>query len=134
MQLHRCSSTNISLSHLSAVANIGCVLIFILMLVFSGFLIDLKSVFDWLSWIQWISAFRYALNTVTINEFRNNITFCLANASNVCPLTGSDVLDQRGFDHATDWDLWKNFFALCMMTTTFLLLAYIQLIRIKKTK
>ena len=119
---------------LAAVANIGCVLMFILMLVFSGFFIDLKSVFNWLSWIQWISAFRYSLNTLVINEFRGNITFCLPNATNICPLTGSDVLNKRDLEHATDWDLWKNFFALCMMALTFFVLAYIQLIRIKKTK
>lgn len=103
------------------------------MMVFSGFLIDLKSVFNWLSWIQWISGFRYALNTLTVNEFRSSI-FCLANATSVCPVLGTDVLDQRGLDHATDWDMWKYFFALSMMTLTFLVLAFIQLVRIKKTK
>lgn len=107
---------------------------FILMLVFSGFFIDLKSIFNWLSWIQWISVFRYSLNVLVINEFRGNITFCLANASNICPLTGSDVLSKRDLEYATDWDLWKNFFALCMMALTFFVLAFIQLFRIKKTK
>jgi ATP-binding cassette, subfamily G (WHITE), member 2 len=104
------------------------------MLVFSGFFIDLASVFNWLSWIQWISAFRYSLNVLIINEFRGDILFCLANATNICPLTGSDVLNKRELQHTTDWDMWKHFFALCMMTTTFLIMAYIQLIRIKKTK
>jgi ATP-binding cassette subfamily G (WHITE) protein 2 len=104
------------------------------MVIFCGFLIDLASVFVWLSWIQWISAVRYALNVLVINEFRSNITFCLANATSICPLTGSDVLDMRGLDHATDWDMWKYFFALCTMVLTFLVLAYIQLVRIKKTK
>ncbi len=107
---------------------------FILMMVFSGFLIDLSSVFVWLSWIQWVSAFRYALNVLIVNEFRGNITFCLANATNNCTLTGLNVLQQRGLDYASDWDMWKYFFALCMMVFTFLLLAYIQLVRIKKTK
>jgi hypothetical protein len=54
--------------------------------------------------------------------------------STVCPLTGSDVLEQQELDYDTDWDLWKYFFALSMMTITFFLLAYIQLFRIKKTK
>jgi hypothetical protein len=104
------------------------------MMVFGGFLIDLNSVFVWLSWIQWVSGFRYAFNVVVINEFNNNITFCQANATNICTTTGSDVLDQRSLDHATSWDMWKYFFALCMMTLTFFILAFIQLIRIKKTK
>lgn len=107
---------------------------FILMMVFCGFLIDLNSVFVWLAWIQWISGFRYALNVVIINEFRSNATFCLANATNNCTTSGSDVLNERGLDYNTPWDMWKYFFALCMMVLTFLVLAYIQLIRIKKTK
>ncbi len=102
-------------------------------MVFSGFLVDLDSVFNWLSWIQWISAFRYSSNTLTVNEFRN-ITFCLANFTDVCPMTGSEVLTKQSLDYATDWDIWKYFFALTMMAITALLLAYIQLCRIKKTK
>ncbi len=116
-----------------AVALIIVVLIFVVMLVFSGFLISLNSVFNWLSWIQWISAFRYASNVLTVNEFRNNI-FCLSNMSNVCPTMGSDVLIKQGVDYATNWDMWKYFFALTMMAITFFLLAYIQLLRIKMKK
>ena len=103
------------------------------MLVFTGFIVNLDSIFKWLSWIQWISAFRYSSNVLTINEFRN-ITFCLSNATYICPLTGAQVLDERDLPYASNWDLWKNFFALTMMAIGFLLLAYIQLVRIKKTK
>lgn len=103
------------------------------MMMFSGFLIDLASVFDWLSWIQWISAFRYASNILTINEFKG-LRFCLANFTNICPVTGESVLDKRGLAHAHDWDLWKHFFALTLMSIVFFVLAYIQLVRTKKTK
>jgi ATP-binding cassette subfamily G (WHITE) protein 2 len=118
---------------LSAVALIVVVLIFVIMFVFSGFLIALDSVFDWLSWIQWISAFRYASNILTVNEFRY-IQFCLANDTNICPTTGAEILKNKDLDYTTNWDMWKYFFALTLMTITFLLLAYIQLFRIKKTK
>jgi ATP-binding cassette subfamily G (WHITE) protein 2 len=103
------------------------------MFVFSGFLISLASVFDWLSWIQWISAFRYASNVLTINEF-HHIQFCLANNTNICPTSGTDILQNKGLDYETDWHMWKYFFALTLMTITFFALAYIQLFRIKKTK
>jgi ATP-binding cassette subfamily G (WHITE) protein 2 len=119
--------------NLSAVALIVVVLIFVIMFVFSGFLISLASVFDWLSWIQWISAFRYASNVLTINEFRH-IQFCLANNTNICPTTGADILKNNALNSTTDWDMWKYFFALTMMTIIFFVLAYIQLFRIKKTK
>ncbi|CAF3365295.1 unnamed protein product [Rotaria socialis] len=116
-----------------SVALIIVVLIYVGMMVFSGFLIKLTSMFNWLSWIQWISAFRYASNVLTINEFQG-LKLCLPNQTDVCPVMGEDVLNDRGIDHGTAWDLWKNFFALTMMTTIVFVLAYIRLLRIKKTK
>lgn len=103
------------------------------MMVFSGFLVELSSIFSWLSWIQWISAIRYASNVLTINEFRH-VHFCLSNMSDICPQSGSAVLSRLSLDHKTDWDLWKYFLALSLMTITFLILAFIQLYRIKKIK
>jgi len=102
-------------------------------MIFSGFMVDLSSVFNWLSWIQWISPFRYASNMLTINEFRN-ITFCLLNMTNDCPMTGKEVLEQKKIDYKTDWDMWKNFLAITIMTLAFFILAFIQLLRMKKTK
>ncbi|CAF4919808.1 unnamed protein product [Rotaria sp. Silwood1] len=119
--------------HTFAVALIIVVLIFVIMFLFSGFLISLDSVFNWLSWIQWISAFRYASNMLSVNEFRD-INFCLVNQTDVCPMNGSEILIKQAVDYASDWDMWKYFFALTMMAITFLLLAYIQLCRIKKSK
>ncbi|CAF4435094.1 unnamed protein product [Rotaria sp. Silwood2] len=116
-----------------AVALIVVVLIFVIMFLFSGFLISLDSMFKSLSWIQWISAVRYASNVLTVNEFRN-INFCLANQTDICPMNGSEILIKQAMDYATVWDMWKYFFALTMMAVTFLLLAYIQLFRIKKSK
>jgi hypothetical protein len=109
------------------------VLILTIMMIFSGFLIKLDSIFNWLSWIQWISAIRYASNVVMINEFRG-LTFCLANASEVCLTSGENVLKDKAIDHTVDWDLWKYFLALSLMVVIFFVLTYIQLIRIKKTK
>lgn len=103
------------------------------MMIFSGFLVDLTSLFTWLSWLQWVSAFRYGSNVLTINEFRN-LTFCLSDSPSTCPLTGVNILKKQSLEYSTDWDLWKHFFALTMMTIVFLLLALIQLIRMKKSK
>jgi ATP-binding cassette, subfamily G (WHITE), member 2 len=129
-----CTPSDIKLfSIFLAVALIIVVLIFVVMMVFSGFLVDLASVFNWLSWIQWISAFRYGSNILTINEFQK-ITFCLPDNANACPLTGSDVLAKRALDHASDWDMWKHFLALTMMSIVFLLLSFFQLHRMNKKK
>ena len=115
------------------VSLIVVVFIFVVMMVFTGFLIDVKSIFSFLQWIQWFSAFRYATNLLTINEFRNLI-FCGANDTQNCPLTGEQVLMGRGIPYANPWDMWKNAFALLIMITGFLVLAYIQLLRMKKVK
>ena len=103
------------------------------MMVFSGFLIDLKSVFPFLQWIQWLSAFRYATNILSINEFRD-LNFCLANQTTHCPMTGDHFLTLRDIPHETDWDLWANFVALLVMISLFLTMTYIQLLRMKKYK
>ncbi|CAF1585677.1 unnamed protein product, partial [Adineta steineri] len=109
------------------------VFIFVLMMVFSGFLIDLNSIFSFLRWIQWLSAFRYATNLLTINEFRN-LTFCLSNNTQICPITGEEILKQRDITYTNNWDIWKNLLALSIMIIMFLSIAFIQLIRMKKVK
>ncbi|CAF1198891.1 unnamed protein product, partial [Adineta ricciae] len=119
----------------SAIASAIISMLFVItaMSMFTGFLIDLSSIDVWLSWIQWISAVRYATNTLIINEF-DNMEFCLANATQICPVTGADVMNQYKLDFATTWDTWKYLFALVMMTIVPLMLGYLQLLFMKKTK
>ncbi|CAF1485118.1 unnamed protein product [Adineta steineri] len=116
-----------------AVALIVLVLVFVIMMVFSGFLVELTSVFSFLRWIKWMSAFRYASNVLTINEF-HNIQFCLANQTNLCPSSGVDILRKRSIDHESNWDLWKYFLALTLMAVLSFLMAYVRLRLIKKVK
>ncbi len=114
-------------------ALIVLVLVFVIMMVFSGFLVDLASVFSFLRWIQWISAFRYASNVLYINEFRD-LQFCLSNQTNVCPVSGNSVLQKRSIAHESNWDLWIYFFALTLMAAISFFIAYIRLLFIKKVK
>ena len=116
-----------------AVALTITILIFSSMMVVSGFLVDLESIFSFLQWIKWISAVRYSSNLLIINEFRN-LTFCLANNTQICPLNGEQVLKQQNISYDTAWDVWKNLLAIVMMTLAFLFMTYIRLLRIKKVK
>jgi len=116
-----------------AVAITVAILSFSIMTVVSGFLIDLESIFSFLRWIQWISAMRYSSNLLTINEF-TNLTFCLSNNDKICPLIGEQVLIQRKIPYDNQWDMWKNLLALGLMALVFFVMAYIQLLRIKKVK
>lgn len=102
-------------------------------MVFGGFLVTIDSVLVVLKWIQYVSIFRYASNILSINEF-TGLTFCLKNNASICPQTGDDVLSIANIDHGSSWDLWKNFVALGSMTIGFLVLAYLRLRFMKKTK
>jgi hypothetical protein len=109
------------------------ILSFAMMMVVSGFLVDLDSIFSFLQWIQWISAIRYSSNLLTINEFQN-LKFCLPNNTQICPLTGEQILIQRNIPHETDWDVWRNLLGISIIGVAFFILAFIQLLRIKKIK
>ena len=109
------------------------VLIFVIMMVFSGFLVELESVFKFLRWIKWFSAFRYAYNVLIVNEFRNQ-NFCLTNQTDVCPLSGNEVLHQRAINFESDWNMWQYFLSLTAIAFILFLMSYITLLRIKKVK
>ena len=106
---------------------------YVTMMLFSGFLISLESIVKFLRWIQWLSVFRYASNVLAINEFRN-LTLCVSPESNLCLVTGEEILTRRRINYSTNWDLWKNILALFLITITFFLMTFIQLLRIKKFK
>ncbi|CAF3591918.1 unnamed protein product [Rotaria socialis] len=116
-----------------AVALIILVLIFVIMMVFNGFLVELESVFKFLRWIKWFSAFRYAYNVLIINEFRNQ-NFCLPNQTDVCPLSGNEVLHERAIHFESNWNMWQYFLSLTAIALTLFLMSYIKLLRIKKVK
>ena len=128
-RFHQCPSPCFS----SGVANLLAALFSVLTLVFGGFLVEISSVIRILQWIKHISIFRYGSTILSINEF-TGLTFCVTNNSTICPRTGADVLHEMNIDYSTSWDLWKNFVALASIAVGFLLLAYVQLRRMKKTK
>jgi hypothetical protein len=104
----------------------------LMMILFCG-LIGTKSIPNWVSSTEWINGFRYSFNLLAMNEFRN-ITFCIPNLPDICPITGLTLMRKKSLDYATEWDIWKNFFLLTMLTITLFLLAHVQLCRIKTTK
>ncbi|CAF4479642.1 unnamed protein product [Rotaria sp. Silwood2] len=106
---------------------------YVIMMLFSGLLINIESILSFLRWIQWISVFRYASNVLAINEFRN-LTLCLPYDTDQCSMKGEEILTRRHISYTTTWDIWKNIFALLLISGTFFIFTYIQLLRIKKFK
>uniref|UniRef100_A0A8C1J8B4 Broad substrate specificity ATP-binding cassette transporter ABCG2 n=1 Tax=Cyprinus carpio TaxID=7962 RepID=A0A8C1J8B4_CYPCA len=115
-----------------AVANIFMTISFIFMMIFSGLLVNLKSIMDWLSWLKYLSIPRYGLVALEINEFVG-LKFC-GNVSAVMSSPAADILMCTGEQHLTfqgidysSWGLWHNHIALTLMTLIFLIIAYIKL-------
>ncbi|KAH9519784.1 ATP-binding cassette sub- G member 2 [Bulinus truncatus] len=114
-----------------ALANLCLALSYVFMMLFSGLLINVGDLGDWISWIKYLSIFRYSLNALQINELKG-LKFCSANGTD-CML-GDVYLKRQKIPYETQWDLWQNEAALGIIIAVFLTLAYIQLRRIKKLK
>ncbi|XP_043097203.1 broad substrate specificity ATP-binding cassette transporter ABCG2d [Puntigrus tetrazona] len=115
-----------------AVANIFMTISFIFMMIFSGLLVNLKSIMDWLSWLKYLSIPRYGLEALEINEFAGlkfcgNVSAMMSSpAADILMCTGEQHLTFQGIDYSS-WGLWHNHLALAGMTLIFLLIAYIKL-------
>uniref|UniRef100_A0A8C1XF50 ATP-binding cassette, sub-family G (WHITE), member 2a n=1 Tax=Cyprinus carpio TaxID=7962 RepID=A0A8C1XF50_CYPCA len=106
-----------------AIANIFMTISFVFMMIFSGLLVNLPSVVDWLNWLKYLSIPRYGLAALEINEF-TGLTFLST--------LREDFLIEQGIDYST-WGLWHNHLALGIMTLIFLIIAYLKLRFIKKS-
>nr|XP_033815331.1 broad substrate specificity ATP-binding cassette transporter ABCG2 isoform X4 [Geotrypetes seraphini] len=125
-----------------AVANLLLTISFVFMIIFSGLLVNLTSVLDWLAWLKYLSIPRYGLTALQINEFTGlhfcpNVTApevingtCTGNSPfTIC--TGEEYLAGQGIE-ATTWGLWQNHVALGCLTVIFLTIAFLKLHFMKK--
>ncbi|XP_059139433.1 broad substrate specificity ATP-binding cassette transporter ABCG2-like [Physella acuta] len=113
-----------------ALANLCLALCYVFMMLFSGLLINVGDLGDWISWIKYLSIFRFSLNALSVNELKDQV-FC--NNATQC-ISGNFYLEQQKIPYQTIWDLWLNEAAMGIMIFCYLFLAYIQLRRIKKLK
>uniref|UniRef100_A0A673Z8W4 Broad substrate specificity ATP-binding cassette transporter ABCG2 n=1 Tax=Salmo trutta TaxID=8032 RepID=A0A673Z8W4_SALTR len=129
-----------------AMANIFMTISFVFMMIFSGLLVNLPSIMNWLAWLKYLSIPRYGFSPFQNTFFLFNVTQpCLPTGShrytvvNVCLVfspshsrcTGEQYLDYLGIEYTT-WGLWENHVALAIMTLIFLVIAYLKLRFIKK--
>ncbi|XP_066476933.1 broad substrate specificity ATP-binding cassette transporter ABCG2-like isoform X2 [Tiliqua scincoides] len=121
-----------------AIANLLITICFVFMLIFSGLLVNLPSVMDWLNWLKYFSIPRYGLTALQVNEFRD-LKFCgdnttLMNIFSVLLFNrcyGETYLCSQGIE-PTNWAMWENIVALFCMIVIFLLIAYSKLQFMKK--
>ncbi|XP_042322402.1 broad substrate specificity ATP-binding cassette transporter ABCG2-like [Sceloporus undulatus] len=124
----------------TSVANLLINICFVFMIVFSGLLVNLKTISSGLLWLKWFSIPRYGLNALLINEF-TGLKFCrelpegynmtLVRPSFFLRCTGEQYLETQGIDPST-WSLLQNYIALIVMTIIFLTMAYLKLRFLKK--
>ncbi|XP_072553441.1 broad substrate specificity ATP-binding cassette transporter ABCG2 [Salminus brasiliensis] len=126
-----------------AIANIFMTITFVFMMIFSGLLVNLPSIADWLNWLKYLSIPRYGLTALEVNEFVG-LKFCDtrpvttaepgSNATvptiTMCT-TGEEFLIEQGIDYSM-WGKWQNHVALGCMIVIFLSIAYLKLRFIKK--
>ncbi|XP_058266442.1 broad substrate specificity ATP-binding cassette transporter ABCG2 isoform X1 [Hemibagrus wyckioides] len=122
-----------------AIANIYMTITFVFMMIFSGLLVNLPSIADWLSWLKYFSIPRYGLTGLLVNEFVGlkfyNPPPSLPPGFNFTQFlnstTGENFLTEQGIDYST-WGMWQNIMALGYMQIIFLSIAYLKLRLIKK--
>ncbi|NWQ98108.1 ABCG2 protein, partial [Burhinus bistriatus] len=106
-----------------AVANLLITICFVLMLIFSGLLVNLPSVMGWLNWLKYFSIPRYGLTVSRKLAPHSNTNFC---PMLFCRCSGEAYLCSQGIA-PTDWAMWENILALFCMTVIFLIIAYAKL-------
>ena len=76
-------------------------LVVILMLIFSGYFLNLSDIPDWIGWIKWISFIRYAFEALMTNEFKDAQFTCTDSSGRPVPvcLDGNMYLAQLNFEN-----------------------------------
>ncbi|XP_032868649.1 broad substrate specificity ATP-binding cassette transporter ABCG2-like isoform X2 [Amblyraja radiata] len=111
-----------------ATANALIALPYVVMMVFGGFLVNLNKMLHWLSWLKWMSIVAYGLKALIINELKGQIFY-----TNSTIIPGEVYMIEQGIDYSV-WGFWQNQLALFCLMIIFLLLSFIQLLRIDKWK
>ncbi|XP_049645717.1 broad substrate specificity ATP-binding cassette transporter ABCG2 [Suncus etruscus] len=139
MVAYAASSMALAIAAGQSVVSIATLLMtisFVFMMIFSGLLVNLRTVVPWLSWIQYLSIPRYGYAALQHNEFLGQ-NFCpgfngtVNDTCNYATCTGEEFLESQGIDTST-WGLWRNHVALACMIVIFLTIAYLKLLFLKK--
>ncbi|CAD5118398.1 DgyrCDS7102 [Dimorphilus gyrociliatus] len=118
-----------------AIANLSTTMTFVVMMLFSGIMVDLGSIGDWLEWMKYFSLMRYCIAGLAINELKGlDFYDTHANGTKIWSKAGERFFQDMGIDYETLWDKWVNIVALVSMSFGYFTLGYIQLRRMKKLK
>ncbi|XP_068614174.1 broad substrate specificity ATP-binding cassette transporter ABCG2-like [Brachionichthys hirsutus] len=126
-----------------ALATIYMTISFVIMMLFSGLIVDISSIMGWLAWLKYLSVPRYGFDALNINEFVG-LKFCeeaviqnteafatMTNSTAGLTCTGEQHLDYLGLKYTT-WGHWENNVALAVMMIISFAIAYLKLRYVKK--
>eukprot|EP00731_Ephydatia_muelleri_P018504 Em0011g544a len=125
----------------TAIATMSIGLMYVMSMLFGGFLIALESLPEWLQWLKYASFFRYGTEALSINEMKDklfgNCTGPLydnrtCNFLSVC-YNGTQELQTLGFEASTTW-LWYDQIALGSMSLIILSIGYVVTENCSKTE
>ncbi len=80
------------------IANLVAAMFCVLTLIFSGLLVNVNSVVVFLSWIKWISIFRYSNNIFAINEFVGLTLYPTNDTEH--PVNGLEILKEQNIEYS----------------------------------
>ncbi|XP_037686157.1 broad substrate specificity ATP-binding cassette transporter ABCG2-like [Choloepus didactylus] len=109
MVAYSASSMGLAIAAGQSVASVATLLLticFVFMMIFSGLLVNLRTVVSWLSWLQYFSIPRYGYTALEHNEFLGQ-DFCPgynATSNSTCGFaicTGEEFLINQGIDPST---------------------------------
>ena len=126
--------------------------LYILMMIFSGILLNVDSLPVWLRWFQYFSLYRLALLTLFISElvgvefcldsYRKltsngtcfNATYSFAGQTISTIHTGEEYLGSHGIQYREPFDVWRGVLGLFIYAIILFIFAYIALRLLKKEK
>ena len=134
-----------------AVASLLTAVTFVTMMIFGGLLVNITTLPTWIQWIQYLSVFRLAIITLSINEFEGlifcpdelrrmgngtcpHVTNSLFNRTSSLVKSGESFLKEQGIPYENNFDLWAGVVGLFGYTCILLFLSYVVLRIIKKEK
>ena len=129
------------LSGVLAVASALFTVTAILQFLFSGLIVNVASLPVWIKWAEHISMVRYGIKAISVNlladlEFCGPREFTTKNGTvvedNVCE-QGKQMLIERDLPN-NDKDKWFNWSMIAVMSLVFIVLTFVKLITLKKSK
>jgi ATP-binding cassette subfamily G (WHITE) protein 2 len=115
-------------------ATVVLTMIFDIMMIFAGLLVNMKHMLKLFRWMQWLSIMRYGMEGLEIIVLEGE-RYCWEKVNGTCP-SGPETVEGNAYIESQGFDLerkWFDVMALFIWIVLFLTLTYLRLRFMKKT-